>query len=304
MILQSDNATFLYNRDFMDYHADRFQDYSLLIYKKDTLFAILPANRVEGTLHSHQGLTYGGFVYKAVSKFKDVLEVFKAVLKYLQENNIEILRLKTLPNIYTKTPSDVLNYLSFLVKANIYRKDVISVIRPNEKRFSNDRKKGFKRGLKHKLVIEEVIDFSAFWNEVLVPNLKEKYDILPVHSLEEITLLKEKFPNNIRQFNVYRDSKIVAGATIFETEQVAHVQYISGNTDKNELGSLDYLHIHLIIDMFKEKTYFDFGMSHTNDGKINEGLHYWKEGFGAYAVTQDFYEIESKNHTLLDDLFI
>ena len=29
------NATFLFARDFMEYHSDRFTDYSLLVYKDD-----------------------------------------------------------------------------------------------------------------------------------------------------------------------------------------------------------------------------------------------------------------------------
>ena len=46
----------------MDYHSDRYLDYSLLIYKKDVLISILAANRVDDQLYSHQGLTYGGFI--------------------------------------------------------------------------------------------------------------------------------------------------------------------------------------------------------------------------------------------------
>ena len=44
------NATFLFFRDYMDYHADRFQDYSLLFYVGNHLYAILPANIVGDTL--------------------------------------------------------------------------------------------------------------------------------------------------------------------------------------------------------------------------------------------------------------
>ena len=56
------NATFLFKRDFMDYHTNRFEDFSLLLYKEGVLLALLPANRLETTLYSHQGLTYGGFI--------------------------------------------------------------------------------------------------------------------------------------------------------------------------------------------------------------------------------------------------
>jgi hypothetical protein len=86
---------------------------------------------------------------------------------------------------------------------------------------------------------------------------------------------------------------------------VAHSQYISGNSDKNELGSLDFLHDYLISNVFKDKKYFDFGISNENQGKnINEGLLYWKESFGARTFTQDFFEIKTNSHSLLDTILI
>ena len=109
--------------------------------------------------------------------------------------------------------------------------------------------------------------------------------------------MKTFFPNNIKQFNVYHENRIVAGATIFETQQVAHCQYISGNDNKNTLGSLDALHDYLINTVYSDKRYFDFGTSNENNGKnINEGLQFWKEGFGARIITQDFYKIDTKNY--------
>ena len=115
----------------------------------------------------------------------------------------------------------------------------------------------------------------------LIPNLSEKHQVKPVHSLEEISDLKIKFPDKIRQFNAYTASgEIVAGTTIFDTKQVARSQYISGNADKNQLGSLDLLHHHLLSDVFKDKAYFDFGTSNQKDEQfMNKGLLYWKAGF-------------------------
>ena len=145
----------------------------------------------------------------------------------------------------------------------------------------------------------------SFWNEILIPNLSEKHQAKPVHSLDEIQYLHSKFPKNIRQFNVYQNDKIVSGTTIFETNLVAHSQYISGNSDKNELGSLDFLHDYLISNVFKDKKYFDFGISNENQGQnINQGLLFWKEGFGARTIVQNFYEIETKNYPLLESVLI
>lgn len=104
---------------------------------------------------------------------------------------------------------------------------------------------------------------------------------------------------------MYHNEKIVAGTTIFETEKVAHAQYISANQDKQQLGSLDYLFNYLINERYSEKDYFDFGISNVNSGeKVNEGLLSWKEGFGGRAIIHDFYEVKTENHTLLNDVLL
>lgn len=290
----------------MTYHQDRFQDHSLMVYKEDTLFAVLPAHSVTDQVYSHNGLSYGGLVLTGDSKFKDVLEAFKSVLQYLNAKGFKQLAIKLLPKIYHKLPSDEMAYLLFLTKAERYRTDTLSVIDMNRRiPMSKDRLNGYKRGLKHKLVVKEVSDFSAFWNEILSENLKRKHNVSPLHSLDEITVLKSRFPKQIRQFNVYFDDKLVAGTTIFETDLVAHSQYISGNEDKNSLGSLDFLHVHLLEKVFHEKPYFDFGISNESNGlKVNGGLQYWKEGFGARTIVHDFYKVDTKNHNLLNDVFL
>ena len=102
-----------------------------------------------------------------------------------------------------------------------------------------------------------------------------------------------------------KDGEIVAGTTIFETKQVAHSQYIARNQEDKSYGSLDFLYMHLLDEVFKDKAYFDFGISNENQGKnINEGLHRWKEGFGARIITQDFYEIDIQKSHKLDTIFL
>ncbi|WP_299336995.1 GNAT family N-acetyltransferase [uncultured Psychroserpens sp.] len=290
----------------MDYHQDRFDDFSLMIYKNEKLVALLPANTLENTVFSHQGLTYGGILLNSNIKFKDTLHVLRSVLKFLKTNGIDIIHFKLLPSIYVDQPSDELAYLMFLVNADLTRRDALAVLQISDQpKRSKDRIDGYKRGLKHNLVVREVDSFDAFWNEILKVNLKEKHKTNPVHTLEEITLLKQRFPKHIRQFNVYKDDTIVAGTTVFETATVAHSQYISGNSDKNLLGSLDFLHMHLIDHIFTDKRYYDFGISNENNGRnVNQGLQYWKEGFGARTITQDFYKVDTKNYKLLDDVML
>ncbi|WP_299118697.1 GNAT family N-acetyltransferase [uncultured Winogradskyella sp.] len=296
----------MFHRDFMDYHSDRFQDFSLMIYKNDKLIVVLPANILEGTVYSHQGLTYGGMLFSKELKSTEAINSFKAILKFLNDNGLKNLVMKELPNIYLHNQTNnPMAYLLFKVKAELLRTDMHSVVNTKFKSYSNSRKEGVKRAAKSNLSVEESNSFDIFWNTILIPNLEAKHNVKPVHSLEEITLLKSRFKNNIRQFNVFKDGVIVGGTTIFETENVAHCQYISGNQNKNELGSLDFLHYHLIENIFTNKAYFDFGTSNINSGEnINEGLQFWKEGFGARSITQGFYKIVTENHKLLDDVLV
>jgi len=300
-VRKSKNGTFLFQRDFMDYHQHRFDDFSLLLYKKEQLIAILPANRVGNAVHSHQGLTYGGLLLSPEIKFKTVLEGLKTLLKFLHQQQLNYLWLKEIPSIYHRVPSEEVHYFNFILEAQLVQRDALSVIDNKHKiKLSKSRLEGITRGKKHDLRVVHDDNFKLFWNSVLIPNLRTKHQVEPVHSLAEIQYLKGKFPEHIKQFNVYHNDAIVAGATIFETPQVAHCQYISGNVDKNSLGSLDLLHEMLINEMFPDTPYFDFGTSNGHQGlNINQGLQFWKEGFGARTLTQDTYKIETKNYRKL-----
>jgi len=301
---QAKNATFLLHRDFMEYHNDRFEDYSLIVLDGEKWVAVLPANVVGNSVFSHQGLTYGGLVYTEKLKLASVIEIFRSVLLFLNENKIVKLHLKLIPSIYNQKPAEELNYALFLTEAQLIRRDTLAVIDFSQQNsLSKLRKRSIQKGISNDFSIKEVNDFEKFWDEILIPNLEQKHQVKPVHSLEEITKLKVLFPKNIRQFNVYEGGTIIAGTTIFETSTVAHCQYISGREDKNELGGLDVLFQHLISDIFKHKRFFDFGISNENQGrKLNNGLSYWKESFGASTIVQDFYEVETVNYKLLGNV--
>ena len=300
------NATFLFHRNFMDYHKDRFEDFSLMVFEDEKVVAILPANRVGDAVYSHQGLTYGGLVLPEKVKLSEAIAMMKLVLQFLNENQIKTLQVKVIPSIYNACFSDEIEHIMFLLKAKTVRKDVLSVIDLTTSFFiTKTRKESINRGKKNNLIIKEESNFELFWNQILIPNLKQKHQAKPVHSVEEITKLQQHFPKNIRHFNVYQNDEIVAGTTVFITDKVAHPQYISGNEKKNELGSIDYLYHYLITEVFADKNYFDFGPSHEENGmKINEGILFWKESFGAKTTIQSYYEVATANYNLLDAILI
>jgi len=294
-IAKAKNSTFLFDRNFMEYHSDRFEDFSLLIFEETKLVAVFPANKINNELHSHQGLTYGGIIIDKTMKLDDFIELFQTFCKFLKPDFKKVF-FKEIPKIYNRCFSDELLYVLFLNDAKLIRRDTLSVIDyQSDFQISATQKYKIRKSQKYPLEIKQNSDFSSFWNQLLIPNLYEKHNTNPVHSLEEITLLKNRFPENIKQFNVYFEQKIIAGTTIFETQNVAHLQYIASISDnqlKNKIRPLEYLFDFLIKKYSTEKKYFDFGISNENQGKIlNKGLLSWKESFGARTVTQDFYEL-------------
>lgn len=300
---EAKNSTFLFCRDYMDYHSDRFTDYSLMIYHGDRLAALLPANiKPHGTLISHEGLTYGGLVVRRSARLCDVLTCFRACLQYLHERHIPRLLYKRIPSFYNTIPDDEVPYALHLLEARLYRRDCAIVVPlGNRLPLQKRRRRQITKAMRRNVHVVQNKDFRPFWEQVLVPRLVERYGVRPVHTAEEITLLASRFPQQIKQFNVYCGSEILAGTIIYETPSVAHAQYIAAVDEGQRTGALDFLFAWLIDDFYKGKRFMDFGISNEDEGQtLNHGLLDWKEGFGGRTYCHDFYEVTCANYVNLD----
>ncbi len=293
-VSKSKNATFLFHRDFMEYHKDRFEDFSLMVYKNEKLKGIFPANRTENTISSHQGLTYGGLLLLKDINFKEVEEMFESLLAHLKANDIDELLLKSMPSSYASSASNELSYLMLRVNSELYRRDIEMMIDYSlPLRLHKTKLKHFNKTKSFEFEIKEAYECDNFWNHVLVPKLKDKYDSNPVHTLEEIQFLKSKFPKNIHQYDVYFEGEIIAGITLFETEQVVKSQYGATTLKGEELRALEYLFIHLIYKYQKKgKRFFSMGtVNELNEMGYSAGLLKQKEELGCSVYLQDFYRL-------------
>lgn len=300
-LANSRNSTFLFDRDFMDYHSDRFQDHSLMFYYKDKLAGIFPANISDNAIYSHQGLSYGGWVVENKARSNITFNFIYHTLKYLNEKGIDLIYYKAFPNYYNIIPGGDVEYCLYKLKSSLIRKDITTIVNINSPLpYQTRRKRSVKKAKKNNITINECDSFESFWSHVLEPNLLNVHGLKPVHSVDEIKLLNQRFPKNIRQFNAYEEDEILAGCTILDTPTTAHAQYISANSSGKETGALDLLMDHLINNEFQNKKHFDFGISTEDQGKIlNNGLLEWKEGFGGRSVSVDHYEISTKNYVNL-----
>ena len=293
-VANSKNGTFLFDRNFMEYHKDRFCDASLMFYKEDKLIALLPANIDNHVLYSHQGLTYGGIVLNRHATTIDVLAIFEVLHKYAQEQNIKRIVYKPTPYIYHVVPAQEDLYALFKQEqAKLVARNISTTIdMQNRIPFRSIRKAGVKKALKEGLLVGISTDITGFWN-VMTENLKNKYGTTPVHNLEEIKLLISRFPENIQLYAAHKNQECVGGVLLFNTQQVCHSQYISANEYGKEFGALDAVFDNIINNLHPNIRYFDFGQSTEDYGKyLNEGLIYQKEGFGGRGVCYDCYEYE------------
>lgn len=290
---QSKNGTFLFDRGYMDYHQDRFEDYSLLFYLDNKLYALLPANRKGDVLYSHQGLTYGGLVMDEHCRTAQICELFKRLNEYLKDAGFQTVIYKHIPSDYYQLPSDEdLFALAGVCRATLHSRTVSSVVDLTHRLpLSQLRKRGVRKAKTHLLQVMETDDFAAFW-QILGDNLQEKYHAYPVHSLEEITLLHDRFPKHIKLYVVKKDEVVIGGTVLYVTHHTVKTQYISANEVGKQLGAIDLLFDTLLKKYaFEGCRYFDFGTSNRpEDDTLNESLIHQKEGFGGRAVCYDTYK--------------
>lgn len=292
-IADAKNGHFMFFRDYMDYHKDRFVDASLMIYSKDKLIALFPANIQNNVIYSHQGLTFGSLITSCELKTAFVLDIFNLIVSFYQQLGITKIIYKTIPHIYHKYPAEEDLYALYRLGATLIRRDISSTILvANKIPFSESRASSFKKSIKNKLFIEESCDFNQYW-DILERELLTRHHCAPTHTVAEIKFLAKKFPENIKLFIAYSsERKPLAGVVIYLNGEVAHTQYMIAGDEGKKNGALDLIIDYLINDKYSNKKWFDFGISTENSGLyLNEGLIFQKEGFGGRAIAHDFYSI-------------
>lgn len=292
--------TFLFYRDYMDYHSNRFTDYSLLIFQDATLIALFPANISNETIiYSHEGLSYGGLIYD-YNKWNQQSEknIYKAILDHYKTIPISKICIKIPPQFYgpqIERQMDVLSALGAAVQKSFL--SMAADMEPPLKIHKSKYKRYRKYNQKKEFIVKDDNDFKTFWNQVLIPCLEEKHQAKPVHALDEIVKLNKCFPENIIQWNVYFNSKIIAGITLFVKNDVIRSQYGATRLGYEAFAPLDYLYIYLF-DLYYAKgvKIFDMGsIPPKDDLSYPKGLVNYKKELGCDIYTQNQYVIPYNN---------
>ena len=294
-VTESKNGTFLFDRRYMDYHADRFLDHSLMFYEGGKLLAVLPAHIVDDTLYTHKGLTYGGLLMSPALTIVQTVELFLTLNGYLRGVGVRHVYYKCIPWIYHRLSAEEDLYALYHVcHARIVARDFsTNIFLRKNMPWERVRRRGVVRAQNAGIRVERSADFGLFW-KVLTDNLGAKYGVKPVHSLSEIELLHARFPDNIVLYHAIKDEEVVGGLVLYVTEQVVHAQYSSATPEGKKLGAMDILYDRVLHEDYADYPYFDFGRSTEEaDGSgLNEQLIFQKEGFGGRGLCYDIYQYD------------
>ncbi len=289
---QSRNGTFLHKRRFMDYHADRFQDASVVaVDERRSIVAVFPANVVGDRVVSHGGLTYGGLILSPRTGQADCIELMTAIAEHFRRAGMKSMLYKAVPVIFQPRPAEDDLYALFRLGADLVRRDASTVVDlRGGYRFSKGRKWSIGKARKAGVAVARRSDPARF--HALLCDVLHKHAATPVHSVAELALLMERFPDNIALYEAGLGGQLVAAALLFDFGATVHTQYLAASELSRELGALDLLVAHLMQEVYAGRSYFSFGISTTEGGlALNEGLIQQKESFGGSTVVHDFYEV-------------
>ncbi len=295
LIEHSINASLIHFRNYMEYHQDRFEDCSACVFQDDKLVAVFPAEKENNQIYSHRGLTFGGPLFLEALKPTLIQEVINQLIFFYKESNDKSIYIHPSPEFYWNNSQSYQDLLQVLescnfktVKEKVYQTVSLPVS-------IKDRGKiwGKKKAEKHYLRVNLSSDFEYFWENILSPNLSSRHHTNPTHSLEEISLLKKRFPDKIQLWAVFKGDEMLGGCVTFSHRNVIHAQYTAATKEGKSMRALDLLFAEIIEKSAQKYEYLSMGISTDPiKGLPNHGLVKWKESWGAMDYSTPSWEIK------------
>lgn len=290
----SKNGTFLFDRDYMEYHADRIVDASLMAFEGDdesAVVGVLPASRHGERIVSHGGLTYGGWVTDARMTTPAMLRLFELLRAWARDAGATAVHYKAIPRCYHRLPAEEDLYALFIQNAGLVRQDVASIIElPAAPAWAKGRKHALSKARAEGVTAEVSTDFADF--HACLAEALSAHAATPVHTAAELELLAGRFPEQISLYAATRGDEAVAYVLVFDCGQTVHTQYMAARETGRRIGGLEAILYRLQTQDYAHRRYLSFGISTEQDGRVlNLGLIAQKEMFGGRAMVSSFYDL-------------
>ena len=290
LVERSRNGNLLHRRGYMDYHADRFVDQSLIVERHGEAVAVFPANIHGKVVTSHGGLTYAGLIAAHDLRAESTLAVFGQIADHYRTLGVERVIYKAVPHVFHAYPAEEDLYALHRLGAQLRRRDLSSVIALREAcHFTQGRRRSVDKARKCGIDLQRNSDPADF--HALLTDVLRRHHARPTHSLAELRLLQARFPQHIVLYEARREGDLLAGTLVYDFGRTVHTQYLAASEEGRRLNALSLLLAELIGGVYASRGFFSFGISTEHEGRVlNGGLVMQKEHFGARAVVHDFYE--------------
>ena len=285
-VIRARNSHFMFQRGYMEYHADRFPDCSYMLMRGKKLVALLPAHRQNGNLISHKGLSFGGWILAPKCLYSDLEAGFSLLGEEMSRQGL--VRLVYSPSPYPYHGGSCDDDLFILQKIGAHCHSMrLGAFLPASSGLPNTY--GIRRRLrlgetKLPCRFEETEDLDRFW-ACLTAFLEKRHKATPVHSVEEMRLLKRSFPDCIRLIIGRRGSEWLTGRVIYLSRLVLRFQYVFQVLESPRV----FLHERMTDWILRQpdfaRSWIDFGTSaDPSSGQLVKPLHLHKEILGARGL--------------------
>ncbi|MGD9380427.1 MAG: GNAT family N-acetyltransferase [candidate division WOR-3 bacterium] len=291
-VAQANNGTIFHSLAFLGYHpAKRFKNHHLIIKDRGNIIAVFPAVEENKTIISHQGASYGGFVFKDGLGIHTVYLMVEHTVQYFRNEGYGRIILTQPPLIYYRNPHQYLDFALIKNGFEYVKREVTAVIPLDAGEplatFHGDARRSTKKAIREgvKVMISE--DYTHFYG-ILKHNLGMRHNVTPTHSLSELTKLQKIFPDKIHLFGAYLKGKMLGGIVVFAANaEVILAFYISHDTKYQNYRPVNLL-LYEVIKWGRNHgySYLDLG-TFTLNMAPNWGLGRFKENFSARGFLRD-----------------
>ncbi|MGH7814704.1 MAG: GNAT family N-acetyltransferase [Candidatus Binataceae bacterium] len=292
---ESDNGTLFHDLDFLNYHSpDKFNTCHLMFYREAKLLAMMPAAIETETggrrfLKSPYGASIGGFVLPAALKTATLLQIVGELQQYAVRRGLAGVELRIGPSAYLRQPNELQpfcliargfalkhGWLLYLTPLAGPRETLLERLLSKSKRY--DVRTNLKKGLQPREAAAGELD--SFYR--LLSGTYAELQASPTHTRDELADLLVRVPGRVRLFLCAYEGIEIAGVLVFMlNDAVANTFYICESEAHRKLCGPAVLVAHVAEKMAAEGLrYLDLGPS-ASDVHFNEGVVFFKEGFGA-----------------------
>lgn len=302
LVFRSQSGTVMHTRRFLSYHGDRFHDESLCLWNEDEtrLEAVMPLARSSGdadVVISHPGSTFGGLIEPVIDPARRAA-MLAGVAAMLRDRGYRSLVYKPAPAIFG-AQFDESDLRLMMHVGTVRRTDLWNFIRLDHPHaFAPMRRRNVKIATRHGVTVRPAqgdAEWLAF-HALLSANLASRHAAAPVHSAEEMLLLRQRIAGENALWLAFGPhGDILAGSWCFAyNRRVLHTQYIASSPEGRALRAVDSLFAAVIEDAGRRGlNVLSFGINTLGDGfRVNSNLLKQKLRFGAGVAVCWQFEVD------------